>query len=71
MLQGLKTNEDEYYFELLNDTFPDDPAKGAVIVTDGVHKISLPKSMIKINRMKGRDVSIVIPDWLAEDRNII
>lgn len=71
MLQELNKNDDEYYFEILHDTFPEDSVKGAVIVTDGVDKISLPKSMVKINWVKGRDASITMPDWLAKDRGII
>lgn len=71
MLRELKANEDEYYFEILHDTFPSDPGKGAIIVTDEINKISLPKSMIRICWKRGRDIGVIIPDWLARDRGII
>jgi hypothetical protein len=70
-MKELKSDEDEYYFEILYDTMPDDPANGAIRVFDGISKCLLPKSEIKIEQLKGRDAKITIPEWLAKDRGII
>jgi len=70
-MQQVGVNEDEYYFELIKETHYGNPNKGALIVTDGVNKESLPKSQIRWSKIKGRDIKIIIPDWLAKDRGII
>lgn len=70
-MEQVSYNEDEYYFELIRETHPGDPSKGALIVTDGINKESLPKSQIKWSKIKGRDIKIIVPDWLAKDRGFI
>ncbi len=55
----------EAYFELKGDT--DD----AVLVTDGINEIWLPKSQISMNHIQDHDYEITMPEWLAYKEGII
>lgn len=63
-------DEDEYYFEILHETYPGKPKQGAIIVTDGTNKEALPKSQVRFKMVNGRDARIIVPNWLAKDRGI-
>lgn len=43
----------------------------AILVNDGVYDIWLPKSLVEILEIKGDDLEISLPEWLAVDKGII
>jgi len=65
------SNEDEYYFEIIHETYPGESNQGAIIVTDGINKESLPKSQVRFEMINSRDAKVIVPNWLAKDRGLI
>ena len=61
----METGAVEIYAEIKRET------ELAILATDGVNDFWLPKSEIKIKRRKHTDVEIIIPEWLAIDKEII
>jgi len=55
----------EVYMEIKRETAL------AILATDGVSDVWLPKSQIKIDRKKYPDAEITLPEWLAIEKEIV
>jgi hypothetical protein len=60
-------NSIEVYFEKTGET------EKAILVTDGVEVLWLPKSQITFETVSphSRDIVVVIPEWLAKEKGIV
>jgi hypothetical protein len=58
--------EVEFYAELKRET------EKAYCFFDGVNDIWIPKSQVlKLNKLKGVDCEVAIPEWLAKEKGVI
>lgn len=58
----------EVYFTAIDET------SKALLVTDGQHKVWLPKSQISVQRIRGRndsDMTVRMPLWLAKKTGMV
>lgn len=58
----------EVYFTII------DESARALLVTDGVHEVWLPKSQVSVSPVRGAgdsDVKVSMPSWLAQKTGII
>ena len=55
----------EFYLELKR------PTKAAYLFTDGVGEYWLPKSQVEVNHVKDNEYNVFVPEWLAEEKEMI
>jgi hypothetical protein len=63
----------EVYVQIVRETQPDEPRKGAVLCDDGVHdRFWMPKSQIGIEPDAKADgfATVSLPDWLITEHGL-
>ena len=57
--------EIEFYLEKKRET------KAAFLFTDGVGEYWIPKSQVVANHIKENDYEVIMPEWLAKEKEMI
>jgi hypothetical protein len=57
--------EHEFYLHLIRDT------DKAFLFTDGVEEYWLPKSQVEVTLVKDKDYEVLVPEWLAKEKELI
>ena len=71
-IRSVDKNYIEIAGERKHETQPDNPNGGAILFYDGKKEVWIPKSQIEGIEDHGKNnITITIPEWLAEEKGLI